>query len=67
MKDQIDNGSRLTAARQARTLTQHELARAAGISQPYLHQLEQGLREGSLTTWRKLADALEIPLSTLLQ
>lgn len=51
--------------REYRGLTQQALAKAAGISVPYLSQLEKGLRTGSKQVLLQLAHALAIPLDLL--
>ena len=51
--------------RQHREMSQVQLAKAAGISQAYLAQIETGKREGALSLYRSLADALEIDLDDL--
>lgn len=54
------------AWREHRRLSQDRLAQLAGISKPYLSQIESGKRRGSTTTLRKIADALGVPVSVLL-
>jgi transcriptional regulator with XRE-family HTH domain len=46
-------------------LSRQELAHLAGVSYPYLSQIETGDRQPSLKTMAKLAQALELPLETL--
>lgn len=50
---------RLTALREARGLTQEELAYAAGVSNKTISRLENGRNEPELDTLRKLAKALD--------
>lgn len=45
------------------TLTQ--LARRTGLSVSFLSQLERGLNRASVTTWRRIALAMEVPLFQL--
>lgn len=52
--------------REHRGLTQAALAAMAGIGAPYLAQIEQGVRRGSLKTLRRLATALSVDLDFLL-
>lgn len=52
--------------REHRGLTQAALAAKAGIGAPYLAQIEQGVRRGSLKTLRRLANALTIDIYFLL-
>ena len=51
--------------RQHRELSQVQLAEAAGISQAYLAQIETGKREGTLSLYRSLAEALGVDLDDL--
>lgn len=51
--------------REQRGLTQEALATAAGISKPYLSQIETAKRRGSVTVLSQLARALEVPLEVL--
>lgn len=51
--------------REFRGLTQETLAKAAGISTPFLSQIEGGKRIGSLETHRSLARVLGVPLDLL--
>lgn len=51
--------------RDHRGLTQQELADRAGISKPYLSQIESGKRQGTLETLAAIARALDVPLQVL--
>ncbi len=51
--------------RERRGLTQQELAEKAGISKPYLSQIETGKRQGTVETLSALASSLDIPLDVL--
>lgn len=53
------------AWREHRNLTQAALAEAAGVSTPFLSQIEGGKREGTTATLKKLATALAVPLDAL--
>ena len=53
------------AWREYRGLTQEALASAAGISTPFLSQIEGSKRVGSLDTLRAIARALDVPLDML--
>jgi transcriptional regulator with XRE-family HTH domain len=46
-------------------LSRQDLARRSEVSYPYISQIENGDRTPSLETMRKLADALELPVSEL--
>jgi DNA-binding XRE family transcriptional regulator len=53
--------------REARQLTQAELAKRAGVTQPYIGHLESGLRKNpSLPTLKKLAQSLGVSVTELL-
>jgi len=53
--------------RTQKQLSQMELCKTTGLSQPYLSQLEAGERKPSLATIERLADALAVPVSALFQ
>ena len=52
--------------RRHRGLTQADMAQLAGVSQPYLAQLENGQREGSVSVYRRLARGLGLSVDELL-
>ena len=54
------------AWRESRGLTQEALAEQAGVSAPYVSQIESGKRAGTSATLRKLARALDVPVGALL-
>ena len=56
----------LRAAREAKLLTQHELAAAAGVNPSTISQLEAGNRNAHLRTIRLLADVLSVSAQDLL-
>ena len=58
-------GQMIRAAREARGLTQADLAARAHVAQAYLSYLEQDQREPSLSIAARLARELEIPLHEL--
>ena len=51
--------------REHRGLTQQELATRAGISKPYLSQIETGKRQGTVETLSAIARSLDVPLDIL--
>jgi DNA-binding XRE family transcriptional regulator len=51
--------------REHRGMTQQELAARAGISKPYLSQLETGKRQGTVETLSSIARALDVPIDVL--
>jgi transcriptional regulator with XRE-family HTH domain len=60
-------GNRLKKLRTERSLSQAELAERAGVSQDLVAKLEQGTRQSArLTSLIKLADALDVELSELI-
>ncbi|PZO04142.1 MAG: transcriptional regulator [Hyphomicrobiales bacterium] len=64
--DRILSGENLVRVwREHRGMTVAALAEKAGITQPYLSQIETGKREGTLQTMKKIADALGVTLDDL--
>jgi transcriptional regulator with XRE-family HTH domain len=55
----------LKRIRLALGLTQAELAQRARVTKQYVTMLERGQRDPSLSVLRKLAKALDVPLSML--
>ena len=53
--------------RKKRGMTQAELAKAAGIAQGFLSEIESGLKTGNITVLQRIAAALEISLLDLVQ
>ncbi|MDF3832045.1 helix-turn-helix transcriptional regulator [Cupriavidus basilensis] len=53
------------AWREYRRMTQDALAMAAGLSKPYLSQIENRKRDGSLEVFQSLATALQVPIDVL--
>ena len=51
--------------RRGRGLTLKALGREAGLSHPFLSQLERGLARPSVGSVERIADALEVPVSAL--
>jgi len=62
----LDGASPVRAWREARGLTQQQLAETAGISIPYLSQIEGGKRKGSAEVLAALARALRVSLDDIL-
>ena len=58
-------GQAIQLARSKRKLSQTALARRAGISVSYLSLLERGRRDPPLSTLKKIAEALVMPLEIL--
>lgn len=51
--------------RKYRGLTQAELAEQAGISRPYLTEIETGKKDGSIRAMKSLAEVLNVSVGTL--
>ncbi len=62
----MDIGSTIKGLRKHKKLTQEEFATACGISQNYLSQIENNLKEPNLSTLAQIAEALGIPVSILM-
>jgi DNA-binding XRE family transcriptional regulator len=52
--------------RKFRNLTQAQLAAAAGLSRPYLTEIETGKKSGSISAMKSLAEALQVSTSILI-
>ena len=61
----LDGENPLRVWREYRRLTQQQLAEKAGISKPYLSQLEGGKRRGTTEVLTRLAQALAVNLEDL--
>jgi transcriptional regulator with XRE-family HTH domain len=58
-------GARVRELRRDRGMTLKGLGREAGLSHPFLSQLERGLARPSMTSVERIARALDVPVSTL--
>ncbi len=65
MRRELAGESSIKLWREHRGLTQQELAKRAGISKPYLSQIETGKRQGTVETLSALARSLDVPLDVL--
>src|SRR5882757_6003007 len=61
----LDGENRVRVWREHRGMTVKALAEASGIAPAYLSQVETGKRDGTLDTYRKLADVLHLSLDEL--
>ncbi len=61
----LDGGNPIRVWREYRGLTQQQLAEAAGISVPYLSQIESGKRQGSPEVLAAIAKALGLSLDDI--
>jgi DNA-binding XRE family transcriptional regulator len=62
----LDGENALRVWREHRGLTVKQLADRAGISAPFVSQMESGRREGSVETMRRIAAALKVSLDDLI-
>ena len=60
-----DLGGFIRAQRRAQELSLRRLSEASGISNPYLSQIERGLRRPSADVLRQIARALGLPIEPL--
>ncbi len=65
VKELTESDSRIRSFRNYRGLTISELAAAAGISQPYLSEIETGKKTGSVDVLKRIASALNVDLDDL--
>ncbi|MFB2550933.1 helix-turn-helix domain-containing protein [Ensifer soli] len=61
----LSTDSRIRTYRTYRGMTVTELAEAAGISQPYLSEIENGKKTGSVDVLKRIAKALRVDLDDL--
>lgn len=61
----LDGENAIKVWREYRGLSQHEAAEKAGISVPYLSQLETNKRKGSLDVLSNLAKILQVSLENI--
>lgn len=62
---EYDLGERVKFLREARKLTQSELARISKISQATVAHIERGSKDPSVSTLKKIASALDTHVATL--
>jgi transcriptional regulator with XRE-family HTH domain len=62
----LDGGHPVRVWREHRGLTQQQLAEAAGISIPYLSQIESGKRRGSAKVLAAIARELRLSLDDII-
>lgn len=60
-----DLGGRVRSLRRQRGLTLKELGRLAGLSHPFLSQVERGLARPSVGSVERIAEALGVPVAHL--
>ena len=59
-------GRTIRETRKARGMSQESLALVSGLDRSYVGGVERGERNISVVNLKKIADALEVPASTLL-
>lgn len=64
-KNDFSLSERLKYLRETRNLTQKDLAELANVSQPTIAHIEKGTKDPSVNTLSKIANALDIHISTL--
>lgn len=64
--DQLAVGRRIKAARQAKSLTQEQLAAMVDLSPTHISVIERGLKSPRLDTFVAIANALNVSADTLL-
>ena len=62
---ETDLGARVRALRRERGLTLKGLGRLAGLSHPFLSQVERGLARPSVTSVERIAAALDVSVARL--
>lgn len=65
LRRELAGESSIKLWREQRGFTQQGLASQAGISKPYLSQIESGKRRGAVETLAAIARVLEVPLDIL--
>ena len=63
----LDGENPIKVWREYRALTQQQLADAAGISKPYLSQIETGKRTGTTDILSAIAKALDVSLDEVIE
>lgn len=61
----VGKESAIKVVRKYRNMTQAALADAAGISRPYLTEIETGRKDGSIRALKSIAGALDVTLEIL--
>ncbi len=61
----IDGENKVRVWREYRSLTIKALAEAAGLTPAYLSQIETGVREGTVETYKKIAAALRVKIDNI--
>jgi transcriptional regulator with XRE-family HTH domain len=64
-RESLELGRAIRAMRVERSLTLKTVARIAGVSQSLISQVERGLASPSISTLRRIASALDVPIAAL--
>jgi transcriptional regulator with XRE-family HTH domain len=64
-REAVELGRQIRALRLERDLTLQAVARTAGVSQSLISQVERGLASPSISTLRRIAGALDVPIAAL--
>jgi transcriptional regulator with XRE-family HTH domain len=64
-QEMLEVGRKIRVRRLQAGLTLQSLARAVGVSQSLISQVERGLASPSITTLRRIAAALDVPIAAL--
>ena len=59
--------NRIKDVRKALRMSQGEVARKAGVSQPFLHDLENNRRGARPETMERIAEAMDVRVSILIE
>jgi len=65
LKALLDGENPIRVFRKHRTLTQKELAEKIGVTQTTIADIESGKNKGSIETFKKLAEALDVDIDDL--
>ena len=63
----LDGESPIRVWREYRGYTQQQLSKAAGISKPYLSQIETGKRTGTMEVLSAIANALDLTIDDIVE
>ncbi len=61
----VGPASAIKVIRKYKNMTQGDLAEAAGISRPYLTEIETGKKDGSIRALKSIAGALDVSLELI--
>ena len=64
-QEAFELGRSIRALRLQRSFTLQAVANAAGVSQSLISQVERGLASPSISTLRRIAGALDVPIAAL--